>query len=191
MGRIRATPPVKLFCGLLSGDPDLLRRAQQMLTHVYGPSDLVSPVWDFTQTAYYAEEMGLNLKRVFVAFERLIQPTRLADIKAETNDFEQQIIDDVLSPDIARPVNFDPGYLDPGKLVLATTKDRAHRVCIGRGIYAEVTLQFVADNWKPAEWTYPDYQTPHYQAYFTQVRNRLREQRKSLDEVLQRDDPTA
>lgn len=189
MGRIRAVPPVKLFCGLLSGDDDLLRRARQILEHQFGPADVVSDIWDFTQTEYYREEMGTGLRRVFIAFEQLCHPTVLAEVKIETNAIEQRIADDVLATEIARPVNIDPGYLDPGKLVLATTKDRAHRVCIGQGIFAEVTLQYVADRWRSAEWTYPDYQTPHYHAYFTQVRDRLRVQRRSLDSQRDRDVP--
>lgn len=191
MGRIRAVPPVKLFCGLLSGDDDLLRRARQLLEHQFGPADLVSDVWDFTQTDYYREEMGPRLRRVFVAFDRLRHPTELAEAKIESNVIEQRIADDVMAPDIARPVNIDPGYLDPGKLVLATTKDRAHRICIGRGIFAEVTLQFVADQWRSAEWTYPDYQTPHYHAWFTTLRERLRAQRRALESQMHSDEPAA
>jgi hypothetical protein len=39
-----------------------------------------------------------------------------------------------------RPLNLDPGYLTEAKLVLATTKDRNHRLYLDRGIFAEVTL---------------------------------------------------
>ena len=39
-----------------------------------------------------------------------------------------------------RAVNVDPGYVDGARLVLASTKDHAHRIWLRDGIYAEVTL---------------------------------------------------
>ncbi len=180
MARARAAWPVKLFAGLLSGDPDLLRRARQLLARSFGPVDLESDVWPFDHTDYYAGEMGPDLKRWFLSFERLVPPDLLADIKLETNAVEQQIAADCLLPDIARPVNIDPGYLDLTKLVLATTKDRGHRIYLGQGIYAEVTLQYADGRWQIYPWTYPDYAQAARHAYFTQVRERFREQRRAL-----------
>ena len=70
----------------------------------------------------------------------------------------------------ARPVNLDMGYVDGGKLVLATTKDYAHRLYLGAGIYGEVTLRWRAGAFEPWEWTYPDYRSGHYREFFAQVR---------------------
>jgi hypothetical protein len=61
-----------------------------------------------------------------------------------------------------RRVDVDPGYLTRTKLVLATTKDYAHRVYLGRGIYAEVTLSYRQGAFHPWPWTYPDYASPEY-----------------------------
>jgi len=169
---------VKLFAGLLSGDPDLLRRAIQLVGRRWGPVDLESPLWPFERTDYYTAEMGPHLLRQFVSFTPLIPPQTLADIKRETNALEEEIADQCLLADAPRPVNIDPGYIDLGKLVLATTKDRAHRIYLGSGIYAEVTLQYSDGAWRPQLWTYPDYAAPDYHAWFIQVRTRLREQRQ-------------
>ena len=74
--------------------------------------EAVSDIWPFDITDYYKDEMGEGLKRQFVSFEGLVtQPDRLAEIKRLTNEIEQRIADDVLDPEIARPVNLDPGYL--------------------------------------------------------------------------------
>jgi hypothetical protein len=73
-----------------------------------------------------------------------------------------------------RPVNIDPGYLMLGKLVLASTKDRAHRIYLRDGIYAEECLYYVA-GWQSRPWTYPDYQRADYQQFFDQVRERLKQ----------------
>lgn len=189
MARARRPQPVKLFVGLLSGDPDLLRRARQLCSRRYGDVDVESDIWPFDETDYYELEMGPDLKRVFVSFATRIDPARLAHIKLETNQLEAQIADDCLLPEIARPVNIDPGYIDLGKLVLATTKDRAHRVCLDHGIYGEVTLQYTQGGWQAQPWTYPDYRQATYHAFFTSLRTTLLEQRRQ-DEKAAFDTPS-
>lgn len=177
MARARAAQPVKLFAGLLSGDPDLLRRARQLLTRCFGPVDAASEIAPFDHTKYYAPEMGPGLQRWFLGFATLIRPDQLAAIKLETNALEAHIAEQCLLPDIPRPVNIDPGYVDLTKLVLATTKDRGHRLYLGHGIYAEVTLQFAHGAWQVQPWTYPDYAQPACHAFFMDLRERLRAQR--------------
>jgi len=180
MARPRTPQSVKLFVGLLSGDPDLLRRAIQLVGKRWGPVDLESPVWPFEQTDYYTAEMGPHLRRCFLSFERLIAPARLPEIKLCTNALEQRLADECLSPECARPVNIDPGYLDLAKLILATTKDHGHRVYLDQGIYAEVTLRYAGGAWQPWPWTYPDYRQPEYHAFFDRVRSAYRAQRQAL-----------
>lgn len=181
MARPRPPQPVKLICGLLSGDVDLLRRAAQLLQRHFGPVDLESEVGPFDQTDYYRAEMGPDLKRWFVSFERLARPDMLAHVKHETNEIEQQIGGQCAGLEIPRPVNLDPGYVDLGKLVLATTKDRSHRIYIGEHIYAEVTLHFQNGQWQAWPWTYPDYRQRQYHEFFMRVRDRLRAQRHELE----------
>lgn len=190
MGTPRTPPPVKLFVGLLGGDPDLLRRARQLLVRKYGPTDLESELWPFAQTSYYADEMGPDLKRWFLSFEKLVRPESLAEIKRETNAVEREIADACAFPDVPRPVNLDPGYLDLGKLALATTKDRSHRLYIGQGIYAEVTLQFTQGGWQPWPWTYPDYRQSEYHEFFLRVRERLYEQRNRPNDLSKPSNPS-
>lgn len=176
MGIPRSAKPVKLICGLLAGDDDLLRRARHLLIRSYGPVDVESEIWPFTYTNYYTDEMGPNLRRKFLAFEQLIRPDHLAEIKRSTNNIETEIAEQTAALDILRPLNLDPGYVDLGKLVLASTKDHAHRVYLGQGIYAEVTLAYVRGAWTPWPWTYPDYKSPEYAEYFVRVRNKLHDQ---------------
>ena len=185
MAKPRAAQPVKLIVGLLSGDADLLRRAQQRLSRQYGPVDLASDVWPFDQTEYYEPEMGPDIQRQFLSFERLIRPDGLAEIKRHANDLEQTIADDCLRPDRPRAVNLDPGYVDLSKLVLATTKNRSHRIYLGLGIYGEVTLQYTHGAWQPWPWTYPDYRRPEYHAFFERVRARYRVQQRELADLFE------
>lgn len=180
MGNARRPALVKLFVGLLSGDADLLRRARQKLIRRFGPVDLESEIWPFTQTDYYEQEMGPNLLRQFVAFDRLIRGDQLAEIKQFTNAVEAEIAEDCLALEIPRPVNLDPGYVELAKLVLASTKNATHRVYLGEGIFGEVTLHFVSGCWRPWPWTYPDFRTDHYQEYFIKLRNAYQAQLAAL-----------
>jgi hypothetical protein len=182
VAKVRTHRPVKLIVGLLSGDEDLLRRARQRLFRRFGEVDLESDIWDFTETDYYEAEMGPDLRRWFISFDRLVRPDDLPQIKLETNRMEEEIAEDCVLGEVARPVNIDPGYIDLPKLVLATTKNHAHRLYLGSGIYGEVTLHMAEGQWRPATWTYPDYRRSEYHAFFTRVRDRLQEQYKTTQE---------
>ncbi|MBI4582261.1 MAG: DUF4416 family protein [Planctomycetes bacterium] len=170
MGVVRPPRPVNLICGLMSNDPDLMARAVRLLQQHQGPTDAVSDLWPFDTTDYYAVEMGDDLQRQFISFERLIDPGQLAGIKLLTNTLEQRVCHDVGLPEHQRRVNLDPGYISLSKLVLATTKDYSHRVYVGSGIYAEATLHYENGRWTAWPWTYPDYAGPRYHAFFDRVR---------------------
>ena len=75
----------------------------------------------------------------------------------------------------ARPVNLDPGLMQLGKFMLATTKDQAHRIYLRDGIYAEVTLRFQDGAWELWPWTYRDYQEPAVREFLAEVRDVYRE----------------
>jgi hypothetical protein len=176
MGVIRPPRQVKLICGMIGADPDLMRRARKMMTREFGETDATSDIWPFDATDYYEPEMGPDLKRWFVSFADLVSPERIAEFKRWTMDLEGRLAEDCLRPRDQRVVNLDPGYVAPSKLVLATTKDHAHRIYLERGIYAEVTLQYTKGRWVAWPWTYPDYAAETYHPFLLSVRNRLMEQ---------------
>lgn len=171
MGKAREPRPVKLICSLFSANESLLAVARGALTDLLGPLDYQSEFLPFDHTRYYEREFGAGLLRQVVAFASLIAPERLAEIKHVTNDLEQTWL-----VDGRRRVNLDPGYVSLSKLVLATTKDYAHRIYLGQGIYAEVTLQFTHGAFQAREWTYPDYASPRYLAIFAEIRRRYADQ---------------
>lgn len=169
MGKIRQPVGGKLFIGMISGEANLFDEAEERLIQKFGLVDFKSPILSFQHTPYYESEMGLNLKRKFISFQGLIDPAEIGEIKLFANQLEQ----DFLHPDTEdRRINLDPGYLTLSKLVLASTKDYQHRIYLGRGIYAEVTLRYrKGKGFEPWGWTYPDYRTREYLEIF----NRLRE----------------
>jgi hypothetical protein len=138
----------------------------------YGAVALSSAAFDFTETDYYTATMGAGLKKQFLAFESLIDPGRLADVKQQTNVLEQEYAATGVHPE-SRPLNLDPGYITPAKLVLASTKDHAHRLYLRDGIYAEITLAYRHRHWQPMEWTYPDYRREDFQEFFSRCRERV------------------
>jgi hypothetical protein len=110
-----------------------------------------------------------------VAFVDLVHPGELAEIKLLTNALEMEWVvggraRGGRSRKGKRRINVDPGYVSHSKLVLATTKNHAHRIYLGQGIYAEVTLHFRDGTFRGWPWTYPDYASPPLIAIFNQIR---------------------
>ena len=171
--------PVKLIVGIFAADAECLQKAVAAVIGQFGPADLVSDVWPFDKTDYYKKETGENLLRQFVSIEKPIDPGELATIKHTTNRFEQELAAQ-LKRAVPRPVNLDPGIIEPSKLILATTKNFSHRIYIGNQMYAEVTLMFDKGAWTVQPYTYPDYRQPCYWDFFEKVRKKLLEQLKSI-----------
>ena len=177
MGQIRSHPPVKLIVGIITAIPDSLSVVRQRLSEQFGRVDFASDLLPFDYTNYYEAEMGKDLKRQFVSFERLIPAEALASAKRFSNAIECEFAKGDAAP---RPVNLDPGYISAAKLVLASTKDHAHRIYLQDGIYAEITLKFYRKTFQPWEWTYPDYRTPTYIDIFNHIRRIYMEQLKGI-----------
>ena len=173
MGQIHSPKPVLLLIAVSSRYDEALTWAEQQTVAEFGSLHLKSEAFDFVETDYYQSTMGDGLKKQFLTFEKLIDPGKLAAIKCLTNDWEDQYAASGQHGE-PRPVNLDPGYLTMAKLVLASTKDHAHRVYLSRGIYAELTLQFRGAQWQTMPWTYPDYCRGDYQEFFAECRRALR-----------------
>jgi len=160
-----APGPVKLIIGFIFKNEDTFYRAERILEKKYGKIDFISEILEFNHTDYYEKEFGQGLKRRFISFRRLIPAEDLSKIKNFTNKVEKK-----LSGKGLRRINIDPGYLNLAKLVLASTKDFTHRVYLGKGIFAEITLFYQDKAFRPREWTYPDYRTAEYGVIFNQIR---------------------
>jgi hypothetical protein len=172
MGRPKPPSPVLLLMAAFSRYEEALAWGRQRAVEAWGPVAIESPRFEFDQTDYYQATMGPGLRKVFWAFERLVDPAALVDIKLQTNQWEDDYAALCLQPE-SRPLNLDPGYLALGKLVLASTKDFTHRIYLSRGIFAEVTLYYRHRRWQPSEWTFPDYRREDYHRFFSQCRDYL------------------
>jgi hypothetical protein len=175
MGTLREPSPVKLVVPMLASEATLLGLGEQALATEFGPVDLRSEDLAFIHTRYYEPEMGQNLTRRIVSFERLIDPANLPSIKLTTNAIEA-----TFAHEGRRRLNLDPGYISGAKLVLATTKNHSHRIYLGRGIYAEVTLAYRDGGFQSWPWTYPDYAEGSYFPILRRIRERYLEQLREM-----------
>jgi len=176
MGEPASHTPVLLLLAAFSRYELALDWARQRAIETWGPIERESPAFEFAETHYYDATMGPGLKKVFFTFQQPFDPEKLVEIKLQTNEWEQEyaVKNEWAEP---RPLNLDPGYLTQGKLVLATTKDFAHRIYLSRGIYAEVTLQYRHHRWQHHQYTFADYRRADYQRFFTECRETVKRMR--------------
>jgi hypothetical protein len=159
--------PAKLVISVLLNNKDLLTGVGHDLEQAYGAIDLASPWMDFNYTEYYAPEMGQSLCRRMLVFKELIDQLDLARIKLHTNELELKY-----AQEGRRCVNIDPGYLLYERFVLATGKNYSHRIHIGHGIYADLTLIYQQGAYQSLPWTYPDYAHATMGEFLMQVRQK-------------------
>ncbi len=158
--------PARLVISALTPHEDLIQEVSTQLILELGPvHEQIGPI-PFNYTNYYDREMGPGISRWLLSFDRLVDKSSLVSIKLLTNRVEQSYTE--LDK---RRINLDPALLSLGNFVLATGKDNAHRIYLGKGIFADLTLVFRAGTYRPLEWTYPDYADP----VLIDILNRMRE----------------
>lgn len=196
MGSIRPFAGSRLVVAVLSaaGDVEVLDRSGPLLGALegrFGAADYARLGMPFAWTTYYAGELGASIARSFFSFPRLVDPASLASVKSWTNELEERFAGPGVQDgqgngeprvggsvqarrERGRRFNLDPGLLSLGGFVLATTKNRPHRIALSDGIYAELTLIFEGGRFRPLPWTYPDWASPEYAAVLLELRSRLK-----------------
>ena len=163
-------PRVKRITGILYPDDDFLRWTVERLAEIWGVPEFLSSPVSFDRTNYY-DEISPNLTRVFACFPGLVEAGGLADWKHQAIELE------AMSRKPVRAVNIDPGYIDGARLILASTKDHAHRIYLRDGIFAEVTMRYRFRKWQAFDYTFPDFASGVYDEFL------LRTRRLWLEEV--------
>ena len=158
--------PVKLVCGILYREEEHLNRGVADLQDRFGEIDFRSASLNFNYTEYYSKQMGEPLYRIFLSFSRLMDPSALLDVKLFTNQREEEYF----RMHNRRVLNIDPGYLSGASFILATSKNYAHRIYLGNGVFAQQELLFERKRTVTLEWTYPDYRTLEYQEILRRIR---------------------
>ncbi|MDQ7782927.1 MAG: DUF4416 family protein [Desulfomonilaceae bacterium] len=148
----RIPEPARLIVSILAVDEARLDPVRPKLTEQLGPLEEEIGPLPFDFTSYYDKEMGTGIKRRLWVFSNLVDAADLVEIKLFSNELEQQY-----SEDGCRAFNLDPGLMTLGNFVLATGKNNAHRIYLGKGIFGDLTLIYRSGTYRPLEWTYPDY----------------------------------
>lgn len=167
MNKFELPPLVKLVCGILYRDDVWVEPCLRDLAERFGEMDFRSSALPFEYTDYYYEEMGKPLFRVFVSFLHLVPSETLLEVKLFTGEIERRYGD---STEGKRVLNLDPGYLTGAAFVLATSKNYAHRIHLGRGVFAQQELLFERKRVRTLDWTYPDYRSFEYQDMLRRIR---------------------
>ncbi|MCX7944489.1 MAG: DUF4416 family protein [Deltaproteobacteria bacterium] len=152
MGEIRIPSDVALIVSILYTDDLMFEAATKELYREFGKGIVLNFSAKFDFTNYYDEELGSPIFRRFWRSESLFKRELLAEVKLKTNDIESRF-----SIHNKRRFNLDPGFLSAENFVLATTKNYTHRIYLRAGIFADLTLIYKGREFKPLDWTYPDY----------------------------------
>ena len=180
MGAVYEFEKEKMILGVIYHEAETLEKAIAILTEEFGPTDDVSEEFSFSKefSTYYDEEIGGEGLRRIYSFERLVDPADQAKIKKRTNEIEAQF-----SVDGKRHINLDPGFINHGRLMLATTKNAGFRIPLEDGIYTELTLFYARGEWHKLPWTYRDYQSARVQKFITKVRSNYLKARKESKSI--------
>ncbi len=175
MGQIFEFEREKLIIGIIYNDMEVYERALALLREAFGEIDRESERFSFSRefSDYYDEELGGEGQRVILSFRDTVAPDRQAQIKTLTNNIEK-----ALSEDGKRRINLDPGFINHGRLMLATTKKAGFRIPLSDGIYTELTLFWAKGAWHKLPWSYRDYQSERVQKFLTEVRKAYLAERK-------------
>ncbi len=165
VGIPRAPSQAKLFVAVMYSAEDVSEGAVRALTDRFGETDYRFGPIHFDFTDYYEKEMGSGLLKTYLTFKRPVATESLAELKHLTNALEAES-----AREGRRRCNLDPGYLTRDKLVLASTKDFYHRIHLGKGIFAEVTLHYRQGVFRHFSWTYPDYREREIQQFLSRAR---------------------
>ena len=167
MGAVYEFEKEKLIIGVIYHEKEILDKALEILVSEFGEVEAVSEEFSFSEefSTYYDDEIGGEGFRRIYSFKETIDPSRQAEIKIRTNEIEAEF-----SKDGNRKINLDPGFINHGRLLLATTKATGFRIPLKDGIYTELTLFWARGGWQKLPWTYRDYQSERVQKFITEVR---------------------
>ena len=123
---------------------------------------------NFSFTKFYEKEFGKNLKKIYLAFENEFDIEKLPKIKLQC-----YLIENKYSEYEKRQYNIDPGYITKNSFVLASFKERAHRILLQDKVYADLQLVYENKKWKSFNWTFPDVKEKIIQKFLEKIRRSL------------------
>jgi len=166
---VRGAAPVLRVVSVLAQGEDLLDAVRTRLEEAFGPSALESGSYPFDMSGYYEREMGRALSRVWIAFGALAPAEELPVWKETCVSLEDRFREGG-----ARRVNLDPGYLDHGKLVLASCKEAPDKIYMGSGVWAHTCLRFRFGRYEAPDHSFPDFRDGRFDGFFMEARKLMK-----------------
>jgi hypothetical protein len=163
--KVKEAFPVLRVVSILAGGDVHVGQAREALSKVFGGILLESARYPFDMSSYYESEMGEDLFRIWVAFEVLAPAEDLPDWKLTCAALEG-----AQKADQARRVNLDPGYIDPGKLVLASFKEAPDKIYLGRGVWAHTVLRYRFGHYEAPDHSFPDFRDGRFDSFMLEAR---------------------
>ncbi|MCD4706419.1 MAG: DUF4416 family protein [Candidatus Sabulitectum sp.] len=162
-------PPVLPVVSVLYSNSASLKGALASLQLLFGEVVLFSEPYAFDMTDYYESEMGSSILRVWICFAPLRDPSELPVWKEKCIEIEE-----VFGEDGSRLVNIDPGYMDHGKLVLASCKAAPDKIYMSGGVYAHTCLRYRRGEFHGPEHSFADFIDGRFDDFFRQAKLMLR-----------------
>lgn len=161
-------PSIKLFIAVLAQPHVEPGYVAQLVSEVFGSVDFEGPPRPFDVTNYYEAEMGPGLVRSIISFSGphhadIIVGAKLACMELEKGSALEG----------KRTINLDVGYLDHNKIVLASTKEAGQKIYLDSGIYADLVARYSRGEYRPFEWSFPDFKDGRYAPEFATLRTNL------------------
>ncbi len=177
MSVLQIPVPANLTVSVMYLNDHLCFEIRSILEKMSGDIDAVSPSYSFSDISpYYDPEMGTGVKKIIFSFKEPVEREKLVDIKLKCVDLEEKY-----SVNGKRTVNLDPGLLSLENFILATGKNFSHRIYLGKGVFAEVTLMFGKKGVvKELPWTYRDYLYEPARSFLLEVREIYRVKREKI-----------
>ena len=158
-------PPARLVISAIYREERNFEEAVPRVSAAVGPVRPAGGRLPFDFTGYYGKEMGAPLFRRFLAAENAVPRGALPAAKVAMESIEREMAEGG-----RRTVNLDPGLLTAENFILATGKNYAHRIYLGNGVFADLTLVYRKGEFHPLPWTYPDYASGEIRSLLREIR---------------------
>ncbi len=145
-----------------------LREAVEAVEAFMGSPVMESGEYPFDMSDYYIQEMGGEQRRKWYCYG-LRDPSALAGWKHRCIQVEAKC-----GGEGSRKVNIDPGYLDHGKLVLASCKYAPDKIYLSQGVYAHKCLRYRFGSFHGPDHSFADFIDGRFNGFFLEARRLYR-----------------
>lgn len=161
----RQSKAVLIVAGMYKTN-ECYEKALLLLTKKFGKESHTSEEFIFSYSNYYSKEMGENLKKKIIVFEKMVSRDYLVKAKKITDKIEATFLENG-----KRNINLDPAILTLENFILATNKNFTHRIFLSKNVFADLTLIYKKnEGYTSLPWTYSDYSSENIKKFLNKTR---------------------